>query len=315
MKKIILALLIFMCVLFAACHRTDGAVASADEVYTYLVAGVDDAASNTDVLLLASYNVTADSLTVLQIPRDTYSKYEGNYGKINRIIPLLRARGYSIGDAMSELTAYISHTLGVAIDGYFSADIDALEKTVDLIGGVDITLGDALDVTDEHGELLYRLNEGQNHLDGKAAGQFVRFRRGYATGDLGRIDAQKIFLKAFFESARENIGLDEAARLALEIAPDIKTDIGVFDTLKLLLKSRIKDGETSMTFATLPGEPVMLDNVSFYVINRKNAAEFIHSHLITNGEFDPDQYFNNRDLGTVSNIYFDVNSNFKYFES
>ena len=53
MKKIIAMMLILSCGASAACLRSDGARADASERYTYLVAGIDEAASNTDVLFLA----------------------------------------------------------------------------------------------------------------------------------------------------------------------------------------------------------------------------------------------------------------------
>jgi len=314
MKKIIAMMLILSCGASAACLRSDGARAGVSERYTYLVAGIDEAASNTDVLFLASYDVTDNAISVIHIPRDTYARFEGKYGKINRILPILRAGGRNISEAMSELTSYVSRTLAVDIDGYFCVGMAALVKTVDIMGGVDISLDDALTVTDEYGNALYKFERGINHLDGEAAGKFVRFRRGYVTGDLGRIDAQKAFLKAFFESAKEKIGLEEATRIVLVAGADVTTDVGIINAVKILFKIRGSTGKTAMNFATLPGEAVIIDSTSFYIINRKSAAELVFSQLNSNGKFDPDGNFSNDEDNTVKDIYFNENIKFKQFE-
>ncbi len=317
MKKIIILLLTLALLVNVSCVSTVNTSVEERNTRTYLFAGVDDAAENTDVLVLASYNSKDKTGTVLHIPRDTFCKYDGEYRKINSILPLeMRKNGGSRSVAMSRLVAYLSELFGVAIDGYFCIDRNTLIKTVDLIGGVDVVLDHELEIYDEHGEHLYTLSPGKNRLDGKRAAAFVRYRRGYATGDLGRIDAQKIFLAGLLKGAKEQIGVDEAARLLFEITPDITTDVGPLETLDALLELRSTKSDKGIRYLTLPGEALMLEGVSYYVLNRKSAAEtLLRDFFLTGGGFDPHRYLTDSSRLSVENIYNDDIFDYKYFDS
>ena len=56
-----------------------------DDVFLYVVAGLDDANENMDVLFFLEYYVAENSVTIAQIPRDTYCRYDGKDAKINEI--------------------------------------------------------------------------------------------------------------------------------------------------------------------------------------------------------------------------------------
>ena len=51
--------------------------------YNFLVLGHDRAANLADVILLVSFDIEDHSLTLMQIPRDTFMDYGGNHYKIN----------------------------------------------------------------------------------------------------------------------------------------------------------------------------------------------------------------------------------------
>lgn len=304
MKKIVILLLTLGVVFNFSCGRTTDASVSLRQSKTYLVAGIDDAAENTDVLILASYNMTDGTATVVHIPRDTFCKYGEKYRKINSIFPYERNKGNSRSEAMSRLTSYISDTFGVFIDGYFCIDRQTLINAVDLMGGVDIELDRDLSIEDEHGELLYTLTAGKNHLDGASAADFVRYRRGYTTGDLGRINAQKLFVSALLRGARERIGIDEAARIYVEIMPRITTNVGVTELVSILFNARMNKDKKDISFVTMPGEATMIKKASFYVINRKSAAEtFKRDFSLTRAGFDPSLNLTDKSNRIVENIY------------
>ena len=313
MKKILLFLLIFSIVSSTACRRAIDTSADGGEIRTYLVAGMDEAANNTDVLLLVSYNTASNTATAAHIPRDTMVRYGGEYVKINSIFPKARATGKTNDGAMTELCDYLSGAMGVEIDGYFSLEIDSFAKIVDAIGGVDVVLEDELVVYDEHGERLLVLNAGSNHLDGSSAAHFVRYRKGYVNGDLGRIDAQKIFLLALFEAVRDRVGVEETARLLVALGREVKSNVGMLDAFGFILKNRKQLDDIGIRFVTVPGEAVMIDGKSFYVLNRKNAAEILkRDFYITDKGFDPERVFTRDDNPTVKNIYNDEMAKYKF---
>ncbi len=316
MKRFLTSILVFVCIFSISCRRSDLAADNAPKtVYTYLVAGLDDAADNTDVLFLLAYDSEENRATVLQIPRDTFCRYNGTEGKINRIFPSLIAEGKSRKEAMRSLNSYVEQTFGVNTDGYVCFDTDTFRKVVDLIGGIDISLDEELTIYDEHGEKCFEIKKGVTHLDGEMAEQFVRFRKGYATGDLGRIDAQKLFIDAFIKSAKSNVGIDEAIKIAFTLATELSTDIGPCEIVDLMTKNRDKLDETSFRYVTLPGEATMYNGKSFYVLNRKNAAEILSNAFKRSADaFDKDKNFTSDGVVQFDNIYYDDNSSYKIYE-
>lgn len=304
MKKIILLLIVFGILYNVSCRETTDVAVTPRQSKTYLLAGIDEAAENTDVLILASYNTADWTSTIVHIPRDTFCKYGERYCKINSIFPYEISNGHTRQEAMSCLANYISDTFGVLIDGYFCIDSETMIKAVDLMGGVDIELDQDLPIEDENGEVLYTLKAGENHLDGASALRFVRYRRGYATGDLGRIDAQKLFISALLKSARDDIGIDEAAKMCVTIMPEITTNVGVIEIVGVLFNARLNKEKNAIDYITLPGEATMIDNASFYIINRKNAADvFNRDFSLTKEGFDPRNFLTDKSNGYVENIY------------
>ena len=304
MKKTILLFLTLAMLLNVSCSGTSDVSVTPRQSRTYLIAGIDDAAENTDVLILAAYNMADGTSTVVHIPRDTFCKYGGKYRKINSIFPYERNKGATKDEAMSYLASYISDTFGVVIDGYFCIDRETLIEAVDLMGGVDIELDRELLIKGAQGEILLELNAGENHLNGEQAARFIRYRKGYTDGDLGRINAQKMFLSALFRRAQKEVGIDDAARMYVAIMPRITTNVGVTELLEILFNARINKGKKDADCITLPGEALTIDNASFYVIHRKSAAElFYRDFSLTNKGFDSERLLTDKSNRAVEDIY------------
>ena len=198
MKKVLLILSVCAFIIpMCYCHPNVESALSCNNKnrYLYLVAGIDDSAENTDVLFTLGYDVASSTLYVAQIPRDTYFAFGEAQNKINQIYPVCRMHGDDKMTALSKTAEYIEKALGVKFDGAFAITVSGFKKTVDQIGGVDITLPSDMTVFVDDGDKLF-LKAGSNHINGNDAEKFVRYRKGYITGDLGRIDAQKIFLNA-----------------------------------------------------------------------------------------------------------------------
>jgi anionic cell wall polymer biosynthesis LytR-Cps2A-Psr (LCP) family protein len=58
--------------------------------------------------------------------------------------------------------------------------------------------------TDKKQDLYIDLKKGKQTLNGDQAVQFLRYRKGYKTGDIGRVEAQQNFMK---EAFKQSIGL------------------------------------------------------------------------------------------------------------
>ncbi len=120
---------------------------------------------------------------------------------------------------IKKLQSVIGSTFGIYFDYYAIVSTDAFVKIVDAIGGVDIYVQEDMKYHDPLQNLHIDIKAGQQHLNGKQAEGFVRYRSGYVQADIARLDAQKIFLTAFFKKALSvsTLGrIDEVVKAAFE---------------------------------------------------------------------------------------------------
>jgi len=159
-------------------------------------------------------------------------------------------------------------------------------------------------------------------LSGSEAEQFVRFRSGYATGDLGRLDAQKLFFAALFKTVTEELTLGEAISAAKESIGRVETDLS-FGAISRIVTDFCRRGENiTVSYMTLPGEAVKLDGINgsrwYYVVNRSASNELFRRCFFEGDpdaffEFDRERRFCAIDNETVCNIYFDENFDFRIY--
>lgn len=310
MKRLIktVALLLITVALLTACAPlTKDAIKKYEkEKYLYLVAGFDDAAENTDVLFTLGYDAEECVTRIAQIPRDTYFNFGGKQNKINQYYASRRSLGESREEAMRNTANAISDAFGTSFDGYIGLSTAAFRNVVDALGGIDIEVPEDMSVsldTDGAPIILYK---GKNRIDGAMAERFVRYRSGYATGDLGRIDAQKIFLNALFARVVEGLTLPSLMRIAGVLQNESVTNIKFSSIASLLMSGIRAEGEKKTFYATVPGEPAENENgLSFYVLNRKSAAELARIYMFADGDFDKGQRFCNKNEAAFVNIYTD----------
>lgn len=261
------------------------------ERYNFLVLGVDRAAGLADTIMVVSVK-TDGCVSVVQIPRDTYVNYRGRDAKINSVY---------LQSGAEAVKAVIGSCLCVNIDYTVTVGTEAFRDAVDAIGGVEIDVPEDMDYEDPYQDLSIHIKKGKQVLMGADAEGFVRFRSGYSDGDLGRIDAQKTFMKALLTKLRTEIGLSEASALAEAILPTVSTDLGTKDCLwfvKTVLGEN-SSGNGRLTMLTLPGKPVYSEELkqSFYVIGREAVIETVNRYLnvyekdITDGVFDAKRSF------------------------
>ena len=192
------------------------------DVSNVLVIGRDAAGANTDVLMLCTLDASAGTLSVLQIPRDSYIDDPVNEGK-NKKINAIYANAYNSAGAsgtmstrerqkyaLSYLCRTVGETFGVDVDRYVYVDLAAFRSIVDIIGGVEVNVPQNLDYDDPEQNLHIHIKKGLRVLSGSDAEGFVRFRSGYKEADLARLDAQKIFLSAL---ASRLLSSEAASRL------------------------------------------------------------------------------------------------------
>lgn len=287
-----------------------------DGVYNFLVLGMDKEASLTDVCMIVNFNTQSGRIAMLQLPRDTYVRsVDGvnvNTGKINELFAdhmYSRMRNGENEDkaykgALDDMTELLEQSLCVRINFSVIMDLEGFRGIVDAVGGVEMTLPTALYYSDPDQGLYINVPAGHQTLNGEQAEQFVRFRSGYVQGDLGRVNAQKLFLSAFFESLK-NCGVSNAATLASEVFDNVTCDLSVGDIVFFAKKLMAAD-LSGITMQTLPGQVYGND----YVMNRTaalaaiNKSFNVYDSAISDSIFDKQCMFVEPTDHEVSSLYY-----------
>jgi LCP family protein required for cell wall assembly len=274
----------------------ESAIKLADDPYCLLVTGRDRVSALTDVIMLACFDPAAERICVLQIPRDTYALYgDGRYRKINGAQKELGEDG---------LRVLLENALGIEIDGYLSLDLDAFGKSVDALGGVEIELDAPLCYSDPSQDLHIDLDSGRQTLDGKQAEMLVRYRSGYLRGDLDRLDVQKKFLAALFDTLRSKVSVANAYELASALLGEVSTDVNLALCTALALEA-LKLDKSRLLFCTLPGEDIVSrkSGASFYVMAKSPTQRLLAEYFYAEGELDEEKIFLNSSDRDFLEIY------------
>lgn len=217
-----------------------------DRPLVVLVVGVDGHAKGTrgrsDSITLAFLDYRRHSLSLLAIPRDTYTEVPGaGTTRINA--------SYAQG-GIRLLTEAVERLLGRKIDRYIILDFGAFQKAVDLVGGVEITVDHDMDYEDHAQNLSIHIKKGPQRMDGETALEYARFRveRG---GDIDRIRNQRKLLKALLDKLLDFHNLARLPGWYRALRPYLNTDVDPEDLY--VFTSILSGTPESIQMKTLPG--------------------------------------------------------------
>ncbi len=273
--------------------------------YTFLVCGVDNAAHNTDVMMLVSVDGAQKCVNILQIPRDTFVNPEKAGFRVTRVNGICAAAYNASAEkgrekaAMETLCESIEAALCVVIDRYVLMDTAAFVKIIDAVGGVEYDIPRDMHYEDPVQGLSINLKAGKQRLSGAEAEQFVRYRAGYATGDVGRVEAREGFLAALFAQMREKLSPAKALKIAGELMHDVTTDMSLSD-MAYFAKALYGVENENFHIKTLAGSAVQNPKTgawTYYALNKRLALDDINKYMnarkeeITHEDFDKNALF------------------------
>lgn len=248
--------------------RPDGVSSDRKEdFYTFLVVGRDTyGGGNTDTIMLASYDIPNQQLSVMSIPRDTLVNVSWDIKKINSVYNM-----YGGGDeGMEALKEEVSQLVGFIPDYTFVVEWEAVGKLVDAVGGVYFDVPRRMYYNDLSQNFKIDLQEGYQLIDGDKAMQLLRWRHnsddngnilnsGYANGDLGRIETQQAFLQAAIEQCLQNItDVKTITGIAQIFFENVTTELSVGNLAWFAQQAIFGNSEgkkldmNSVTFLTMP---------------------------------------------------------------
>lgn len=263
--------------------------------YTFLVAGIDTASNNTDVLMLASLDTKNGKMEVVQIPRDTYiNKTVGGYTNITRVNAIFSAeynnqtaQGISAKTAktlaMQALQSKLSEALCVNIDEYILIDTKGFRDVIDAIGGVDYDVPVDMVYKDPEQDLYVNLSKGYQHLDGAQCEQLLRYRTGYVSGDIGRVELRGDFMPEVFKQVKNKFTLEAMLTLIKDksILQKITTSMSLADMLAYV-RMGYQLSDDAFHVRTIAGSVVQNPETGawvYYCLNKLKALQDINECL------------------------------------
>ncbi|MGW4160196.1 LCP family protein [Streptomyces sp. NPDC004788] len=193
--------------------------------------GRDEGAARSDTAMVVHVYEGHKKASVVSIPRDTLiDRPRCTDAKGNKVAGEHRAMfntAYEVGGPACAVKTVESMS-GIRMDHYIEVDFTGFKKLIDKLGGVEITTTKAIKDSKSHLDLA----PGTHTLDGEQSLGLVRTRKSVGDGsDLGRIQLQQAFMKAFIDQVK-SVGVfsnpkklfDVADTATKAITPDSELD-------------------------------------------------------------------------------------------
>ncbi|WMM25122.1 LCP family protein [Tissierella sp. MB52-C2] len=243
-----------------------------DEIL-FLLMGVDakdvkkSKGTRTDTMMLFKVDLETGGIKLLSIPRDTRVMVRDKEDKINH--------AHAFGGP--ELTMQtVRDFLNLDIDYYVKVDYKAVMGIVDAIGGVEIDVPRNMKYYDPVSDppLNINLKKGLQVLDGKKSHDFLRYRSGYAEGDIGRIKAQQMFMKELIKQTIKPKNILKLPKLINTYFEYVDTNIPLNVILKGANVARKIDME-NMETNTIPGYDKKISKIDYWIYDREQTEEIV----------------------------------------
>ncbi|MEN9540734.1 MAG: hypothetical protein RLZZ459_825 [Cyanobacteriota bacterium] len=214
-----------------------------------VILGTDVGGGNTDVMYTLRVQNGVTKLT--QVPRDTYIDS-------SRFGPLKANALYAMGGpeaVKSELTRH----LGRPVQHHILVNLSVIRRLGDALGGLEVTVPKRMVYHDNTQGLHIDLQPGRQVLRGNDIEGFLRFRHD-ELGDIGRLDRQRLLLRALFDQITRPESLVRLPALLAAAGKDLKTDLGPMEIGGLITAM----GGTQLDAERLGGRPFMRDGISYW---------------------------------------------------
>ena len=219
------------------------------EFYTFLLVGESQEAGGglTDTMILVSYDVPNQKLSLMSLPRDIY------VSENERLLNSVYTRAGGGEEGMTALQEQVQKLTGIYPDFGISLKWEAVGELVEAIGGVWFDVPRDMHYWDPTQNLRINVDKGYQLLNGEDAMGVVRFRATYVDGDLGRIKVQQDFLKALISQCLQMDNLLKNLGSYLDIFQrNVNTNLTVGNLTYFATNALTGLDMDNVTFTTLP---------------------------------------------------------------
>ena len=231
-----------------------------------------------DVVLLAIFDETEESCSILALNRDTMMDIPilGLGGKQAGTRYAQLALAHTYGSGLEDSCENVKKTLmgflhGLTVDYYVAMNMDAIQVLNDAVGGVTVT------VTEDFSEVNPTITMGEMTLHGQQAIDYVRIRKD--VGDqknITRMERHKGYIDGFLQAMGSKTDVEPEFLLSAyeQVAPYLVTDCAL-ETLSTLM-NRYADYSVAQ-IVTPEGENIIADGHYQFIADEEKLDELILS--------------------------------------
>ncbi len=233
----------------------------------FLILG--ESTGNSDTIIIAQYDPKDQTAALFSIPRDTFvgddlddatwtDKINSKYGQGKTIEKTV--------DAVNKIT-------GLNIHYYILVDTAALNKLVDIIGGLDFNVPIDMDYDDPTQDLTIHFKAGYQHLSGKQVEQLVRFRKnnnrlGGYTGvdhdDFGRMKTQRDVIIALGKQTLKVKNITEIGSIIDTLKTYVDTNMDL-NAIKDYIPYAVELDASTIKTSRVPGSDGYGNGIYFFI--------------------------------------------------
>lgn len=235
--------------------RPDPLDAKQLEPFSILLMGIDTGddgrvdQGRSDTMLVAVVNPQIPQTTLVSLPRDTYTKVNGQLDKLNH--------AYAYGGA-SLAVQTVEELLAIPIDHYASVDMKGLKQMVDSVGGVSVN--NQFEFTQDG----HTFPSGQLNLNGEEALSYSRMRYEDPNGDYGRQGRQRQVITGIMKSAMNVNTVLNYPEILKVMAKHMQTDLDWQDMMEI--QKNYTESFKQVKEDNLQGEGIMVNDISYQQI-------------------------------------------------
>lgn len=230
-----------------------------------------------DSAMVVSYNKKTNDVKIVSLLRDCYVPIEGHYS--NKLGHALAYGGIGL------YINTVNEILDLDIQHYIVLNFEGVEKIVDQLGGIDVTLTQR--EVDYYKGMGYRYTAGVNHLNGEQALAHCR-NRSLSGADFERTRRQRDVVEAIYKKAF-SMGLTDCIDVAntmskylkmnipLSTCISVMTDVFTVGGIELEAAAMPFNGTWEYGYAKPPGYTGSMSVVKIDIrANRQKINEFIY---------------------------------------
>ncbi|MFM8974775.1 MAG: LCP family protein [Vulcanococcus sp.] len=215
-----------------------------------VILGTDAGGGNTDVMY--TLRVKDGVTELIQVPRDTYIASK-RYGA-------LKANALFAYGGPELVKQELSRHFGRPVEHHILINLSVIRRLGDSLGGLEVDVPQRMLYNDNTQNLHIDLQPGRQVLRGKNIEGFLRFRHD-GLGDIGRLDRQRLLLKALFDQITKPESLVRLPSLLTAAGKDMKTDLGPMEIGGLITAM----AGTRFDAQRLGGRSEMRDGLSYWI--------------------------------------------------